>query len=123
MKKNSILNKFFKCFEEYFGFLIFCQAFVKQMFDVPQQMRKTFQLGESSDFTPASAPEISNQYAVIKHSKVINNDFRTTASINMKESDFRVSDNPEPVAFPADFGSVNKRGACRDCFIFLRSNI
>ena len=108
VKKNRIFKKSFDSAEKHLraqGKSVF-----KQFPDVSQQMNKAFLLGESSDFAKVSTPEVSNEYAVVKLSEMVNDNFGTTALVNMEEGNVRISENPKPVSLPAGLINMNERG-------------
>lgn len=105
MKKYSILKQVFGLCKEVFCFRD--KGFVfEQISDVTQQMDKAFLFAKSFDQTKVRTPEVTYNDTVVP--KVVNNDFRTSAFVNMEESDIRVGEYPEPVTLPAGFINMHK---------------
>ena len=108
VKKNRIFKKFFNSAEKYLRAQ--WEPVFKQFSDVSQQVDEALLLGKRSDFAKVRAPEISNEHAVVKFSEMVNNNFGTTALVNMEEGDVRISLNPKPVSLPASLINMNERG-------------
>ena len=107
MNKNSIFKQFFSVHKECFCFR--CKGFVfEQISDVPQQMDKAFLFAKSFDFAKVRTPEIAYNDTIVVFTEVVNNNFETSALVNMKESNIRVGENPEPVTLPAGFVNMYK---------------
>ena len=100
MKKYSILKQILGLCKK--GFCFRCKGLVfEQILDVPQQMSKTFLFAKSFDQTKISTPEIAYNDTIVVFPEVVDNDFRTSAFVNVKESYIRVGEYPELVTLPA----------------------
>ena len=91
MKTYRILKQVFDFFQKSLGDLV--KFFIFEQFsDVTQQMRKAFLLGERSNLTAVSAPEICYEYSVVKLHEMVDDYLRTTALVNMENRVKRVRD-------------------------------
>lgn len=103
MQKNRIFYKFFKLEKEAFCIRMLFKSGFKKFLDIAQQMHQTFLLGGSSDLIPISVVKVTDQNAVVKCSQVIDGDLGTPAFVDIEESNKRIGEAPEPVAFPTGF--------------------
>ena len=74
MKKNRILKKFLYCGKERFRIGIFLKLGIKKLFDIPQQMNKTFLFCKRWNFASVGIPEIGNENSVVKLPEMIGDD-------------------------------------------------
>ena len=101
MKTNRIFNKLFEKIEGNLSIGMIQKSIVQKFLYVPEQMSTAFLFAESRDQIPVGRVKISNQNSLVKVSEMISNNGRGTVFIDMKESDIRIRENPEPVPFPA----------------------
>lgn len=92
IKKNGIFKKFFDSAEKHFH--VQRELALKQFSDVTQQVHATFLLGKSFYQAKVCAVEVGNENTVVKFSKMVDNNLGSPAFINMKESNFGISEYP-----------------------------
>jgi len=87
MNKYSILKQLFSLCKKCPFFR--CKGFIsEQISDISQDMPKTFLFSKGPNFVAIGTPEITYKNAVVKFTKVVDNNLRSTTFINMKESDW-----------------------------------
>ena len=109
MQKYSVFKELFDVIEKCFRIGFSGEFLVQKLLDVPQNMSETFLLGKGLNLVPVGVSEIADESASIEASEMVDDNLGTPAFINMKESDLRVCEYPEPVPFPSGFVGMNER--------------
>ncbi len=90
MKKNRIFNKLFEIIEKHLRIGIVSQTFIEKLFNISEEMDKTFLFGEGRHFVTVGVPEISDENTVIKIPEKVNDQgcsmLIETASVLIKKN-------------------------------------